>query len=230
MGDAALGRADPAALPRPVRGAASLPGQERARGGADALGLVLGASGVGAIFSGLWLGQRGIGRRYVLWAYVGWGISVLCLAGYALTDEIWQAVAIGFVSGIGFTVGNIIWVTLMHRYVPDGLLGRVSALDWMVSIGLTPISFALAGPLAEAFGVEATLIGAGILACAVSFAFLAVPGIRDPERWEVASSGACLVALDQPPGTHRGAPRGHRRALRRGRRSAARGRAGAASW
>ena len=159
-------------------------------GGADALGLVLGASGVGAIFSGLLLGQRGIGRRYVLWAYVGWSISVLCLAGYALTTEIWQAVAIGFVSGMGFTVGNIIWVTLMHRYVPTGLLGRVSALDWLVSIGLTPISFALAGPLAETFGVEATLIGAGILAGIASIAFLAVPGIRDPERWEVPAAEA----------------------------------------
>lgn len=157
-------------------------------GGADALGLVLGASGVGAIFSGLLLGQRGIGRRYVLWAYVGWSLSVLCLAGYALTTEIWQAVAIGFVSGMGFTVGNIIWVTLMHRYVPTGLLGRVSALDWLVSIGLTPISFALAGPLAETFGVEATLIGAGILAGIASIAFLAVPGIRDPEGWDVPAA------------------------------------------
>ena len=153
-------------------------------GGADALGLVLGASGVGAIFSGLLLGQRGIGRRYVLWAYLGWGVSVLCLSGYALTSAIWQAVVIGFISGMGFTVGNIIWVTLMHRYVPTGLLGRVSALDWFVSIGLTPISFALAGPLAEAIGVQATLIGAGILASIACFAFLAVPGIREPERWD----------------------------------------------
>ena len=91
---------------------------------------------------------------------------------------------IGFVSGMLFTVGNIIWVTMMHRHVPSELLGRVSALDWLVSIGLTPISFALAGPLAEAVGVEATLIGAGVLAGIASIAFLAVPGIRDPERWD----------------------------------------------
>ena len=159
-------------------------------GGAAALGLVLGAAGVGAIFSALLLGQRGIGRRYVLWAYVGWGISVLCLSAYALTTEIWQAVVIGFVSGMAFTVGNIIWVTLMHRYVPAGLLGRVSALDWMVSIGLTPISFALAGPAADTFGVEATLIGAGILACIANFVFLLVPGIREPERWADAPAAA----------------------------------------
>ena len=101
VGDPALGGADPAALPR-ARSRCSCPSSSRTSSEAerDALGLVLGASGVGAIFSGLWLGQRGIGRRYVLWAYVGWGLSVLCLAGYALTTEIWQAVAIGFVSGM----------------------------------------------------------------------------------------------------------------------------------
>ena len=161
-------------------------------GDADVLGLILGASGVGAIVSGLMLGQRGIGRHFVLWAYVGWGVSVFCLVGYALAASAWQAVVIGFVSGLGFTVGNVIWVTMIHRYVPTELLARVSALDWLVSIGLTPISFALAGPLAEAVGVEATLIGAGVLATAACFAFLAVPGIRDPERW--AAEPAHLVS------------------------------------
>jgi MFS family permease len=157
-------------------------------GGADVLGIVLGASGVGAIVSGLAIGQRGIGRRYVLWAYVGWGLSVFSLVGYALATAAWQAVLIGFFSGLAFTVGNIIWVTMMHRHVPTELLGRVSALDWLVSIGLTPISFALAGPLAEAIGAEATLIGAGVLATIASFAFLAVPGLRDPERWDAEAT------------------------------------------
>ncbi len=153
-------------------------------GNADTLGVILGASGVGAILTGLVIGQRGIGRRYVLWAYVGWSSSVLLLAGYAFATAAWQAVLIGFVSGILFTVGNIIWITMIHRHVPGELLGRVSALDWLVSIGLTPISFALAGPVAEAIGVKATLIGAGVLAAIASFGFLAVPGIRDPEEWD----------------------------------------------
>jgi DHA3 family tetracycline resistance protein-like MFS transporter len=153
-------------------------------GDADVLGVILGASGVGAIVSGVLMGQRGLGRRFVLRAYVGWGVAVACLVGYPLATAAWQAVLIGFVSGLAFTVGNVIWVTMIHRYVPTELLARVSALDWMVSIGLTPISFAIAGPIAEAIGVEATMIGAGVLAAIACFAFLAVPGIRDPERWE----------------------------------------------
>ena len=155
-------------------------------GDADVLGVILGASGVGAIVSGLVLGQRGIGRRYVLSAYLAWAVSVFSLVGYALATDAWQAVAIGFGAGLSFTVGNIIWVTMIHRHVPAELLGRVSALDWLVSIGLLPVSFALAGPLADAFGVETTLIGAGILATIFALVFLAVPGLRDPERWDAA--------------------------------------------
>ena len=46
------------------------------------------------------------------------------------------------------TAGTIVWVTLKQREVPAALLGRVSSLDWLISIGLLPISFALTGPVA----------------------------------------------------------------------------------
>ena len=48
----------------------------------------------------------------------------------------------------------------MHRLVPTSLLGRVSSLDWLVSVSLIPVSFALTGPIADAVGVGLTLIGA----------------------------------------------------------------------
>ncbi len=38
-----------------------------------------------------------------------------------------------------------------QRLVPRHLLGHVSSLDWFVATGLTPISFALVGPLAAGF-------------------------------------------------------------------------------
>ena len=49
-----------------------------------------------------------------------------------------------------FEVGQIIWITLLQTLVPRELLGRVSSLDWLVSIGLVPVSFALTGPVAGA--------------------------------------------------------------------------------
>jgi hypothetical protein len=58
------------------------------------------------------------------------------------------------------------------------LLGRVSSLDWLISIGLLPLSFALTGPVSGAIGVQATLIGAGALGAVVTFGALLLPGMR----------------------------------------------------
>lgn len=62
------------------------------------------------------------------------------------------------------------------------MLGRVTSLDWLVSISLTPISFAIVGPVAAAVGVRETLIGAGIVGAMITTAFLFLPGMRDLER------------------------------------------------
>ena len=43
------------------------------------------------------------------------------------------------------------------------MLGRVSSLDWLISISLLPVSFAITGPVAGLVGVRATLVGAGLI-------------------------------------------------------------------
>ena len=48
------------------------------------------------------------------------------------------------------------------------MLGRVSSLDWLISIGLLPISFALTAPVASVIGVRATLVGAGLVGAAIT--------------------------------------------------------------
>jgi hypothetical protein len=152
-------------------------------GGAEALGLIFAAAGVGAIGSSLLLAQRGLPRRHVLWMYIGWTVAIGSLAGYALATATWQAMMIAVLEGAFLAIGGVTWVTLIQTHVPNEMLGRVSSLDWLVSFGLTPVSFALAGPAAEAFGVETTMLVAGAGGAALTAAFLLVPGIRDPERW-----------------------------------------------
>jgi hypothetical protein len=90
--------------------------------------------------------------------------------------------AVAFVSESCITALVVIWFTLLQRLVPGHLLGRVSSLDWLISIGGVPLSFAVVGPLAAAFGVDATLIGAGLIGAAVTIGFMLFPGARDPER------------------------------------------------
>jgi DHA3 family tetracycline resistance protein-like MFS transporter len=108
-----------------------------------------------------------------------WGLAGFALIGYALVTAVWQLAVCAFAFGLLSGAGNPIWATLMQVRVPPSLRGRVASLDWLVSVGLTPVSFALTGPLAAAFGAEVVLLAAGILAGGVTLVVLyAVPGLR----------------------------------------------------
>jgi DHA3 family tetracycline resistance protein-like MFS transporter len=61
------------------------------------------------------------------------------------------------------------------------MLGRVSSLDWLISIGLLPLSFAVTAPVAEALGARATLVGAAIIGAAATLGALFLPGMRSIE-------------------------------------------------
>jgi len=151
-------------------------------GGPETLGLVFAMGGLGAILGAVVMGQRGVPRRHITFMYVVWTMATLAVAGYGLARASWQAMTAGFVFNCFETVGTIVWATTKHRLVPGALLGRVSSFDWMISIGLVPISFAITGPVAAVFGARTTLVGAGVLGAAVTLGGLFLPGMRDIER------------------------------------------------
>ena len=129
---------------------------------AATFGFVLGAGGLGAILAAVVVGRGGgLPRRAVTLMFVAWTVATLLTGAFALANSAMQMYAIAFVIFGANAIGMIVWNTLMHTLVPQELLGRVSSLDWFVSIGLIPVSFALTGPIAELAGAQATLIGAG---------------------------------------------------------------------
>lgn len=150
-------------------------------GDAADLGLVYAMGGAGAVVAAVKLGQ-GLPRRYMTFMYVAWALSDFGMIIYAFAGQMWHAMAIRFVTGGAATAGLIVWGTLMHRLVPTHLLGRVSSLDWLMSISLVPLSFALTGPVAQGIGDDATMLWAGLLGSAVTTAFLFVPGVRATEK------------------------------------------------
>ena len=150
--------------------------------GAGGFGLVLAAAGVGAIGVSLAVGQLGIPRRYLTFMYALWTVATLPLAGYAVGTHLWQFVLLGAVYGGCMTGGMVVWGTLMSTRVPPDLRGRVHSLDWFVSIGLTPISFALTGPLSKAIGIDATLILAAILPAVACVVLFVVARLREDEQ------------------------------------------------
>jgi DHA3 family tetracycline resistance protein-like MFS transporter len=151
-------------------------------GGADDLGLVFAWAGAGAILASVVVAQRGLPRRHMRFMYVAFALEVSGMAAYAFAAEPWHAMAIAFVAGGCATSGMVVWGTLTQSLVPARLLGRVRSLDWLLSIGLLPVSYAITGPIAGAIGAEATLIGAGVLGGITTLAFMLVPGLYDTER------------------------------------------------
>jgi len=141
-------------------------------GGADGLGLVLAAGGVGALAASIVMGQRGAPRRPLVVVYVAWAIAAFALIGYAQADAVWQAALVSAVSIGALVTGQILWESLLQRSVPGVLLGRVASFDSFVSSGLVPLSFAITGPIADALGPRTTLRWAGVFSGGILLAFL----------------------------------------------------------
>lgn len=156
--------------------------KNRLHAGGDTFGAIRAAGGVGAILSALVISRAGLPRRRVTLMFAAWALQSVLLVGYAVATGARTFVAISLLSGAAGAAGNVVWGSLMMTLVPAQLRGRVSSLDWLVSIGLIPLSFAITGPIAQAAGAEATLLVAGGLGGAAMIAFLAVPGVRDPQR------------------------------------------------
>jgi DHA3 family tetracycline resistance protein-like MFS transporter len=162
-------------------------------GSAADLGLVFAAGGVGSVGCAIAIGRRGLPRRDITFMYVAWTAGTLALAGYGFAFALWQLMAVSLVFNALETAGTIVWATAKQRHVPAALLGRVSSLDWLISTGLLPLSFALTGPVSAAIGPQATLIGAGALGALVTSAGLLVRGIRTIDG-EAAPGGVVLAA------------------------------------
>jgi MFS family permease len=163
--------------------------------GAGGYGAVLAATGVGAVVTSLALSQTGLPRRYLTFMYAAWAVETLPLLAYAFGTALWQLVLAAVVSGACMSAGMVVWGTLMSTRVPAELRGRVHSLDWFVSIGLTPVSFALTGPVSAAIGIDATLMLAAIAPAVATAALFVVAGLRrDEERYPDAAAGAPAAA------------------------------------
>jgi hypothetical protein len=70
-----------------------------------------------------------------------------------------------------FSLFEIWWETALVRHIPPNALSRVNAYDWMGSLALLPVGFAIAGPLASALGAR-TVLGVGAGAALVMLALV----------------------------------------------------------
>ncbi|MGB9183008.1 MAG: MFS transporter [Solirubrobacteraceae bacterium] len=138
-------------------------------GGAGLFGVLESVAGAGAVIGSL-IGLRWRPARPMLAGLLltlAWPLqNVLFALGAPVALMIISAIA----SGYGFSLFGVWWETALARHIPAAALSRVSAYDWMGSLALLPVGFAIAGPLAGSFGARFVLgVGGGL-----AFAMLVV--------------------------------------------------------
>ncbi|WP_299038400.1 MFS transporter [uncultured Pseudokineococcus sp.] len=190
--------------------------RDRAGGGPQDHALVLAAFGVGGAVASLVVASRPMPRRYLTVMILLWGAGCLPLALFGVATAVWVMVVAGAVVGATFQAATVIWGTLLQRRVPPSLLGRVSSLDFFVSLAFMPVSMALAGPASAALGLEPVFLVAGaapVLLAVVALAAGRLPadelahpldGAPDPAGAVVAGSGGAADPV--PPGAAGPAP------------------------
>ncbi len=152
--------------------------KDEAGGGPREHAYVLAAFGIGGAIASLIVASLRLPRRYLTVMNLLWGVGCIPLVLFGLSSQVWVMVVAGFLIGALFQAGMVIWGTLLQRRVPPALLGRVSSLDFFVSLAFMPISMALAGPVSELIGLQTTFLVAGLVP--VVLATIAILAARLP--------------------------------------------------
>ena len=152
-------------------------------GGPNTLGLLMTATGVGALTGALYLAQResvvGLGR-IIMWASAVFGIGLVI---FSLTTSLWPAFLVLAIAGCGFMIHLAATNTILQTIVEERLRGRVMSFYTMAFFGTVPIGSLLGGVMAERYGAPRTVLVSGIVCLAGSawFAYK-LPAIREVIR------------------------------------------------
>jgi MFS family permease len=148
-------------------------------GGAQTLGFLMAASGVGAFGGAIYLIGRksvvGLGKLIAISpAIMGFG-----LIGFGLSRVLWLSLIMMLFVGWGFIIQFAGGNTFLQTIVEDDKRGRVMSIYTMAFFGVTPFGNLVGGGLAYYIGAPNTVIIGGII-CILGAAFFTkqLPGLQ----------------------------------------------------
>lgn len=151
-------------------------------GGAPAWATMLTAELIGGIIGGVIAFKIQIPRPFLLYCLTGIPM-VVQFAGFASGWPLMPLLISAMLTGVSFALAGTIWFTALQRFIPSDSLSRVSSFDWLGSMVLNPIGYAIIGPLSAAIGERKTMGYAAVLIAVATFVPLTMPaviGIRLP--------------------------------------------------
>jgi MFS family permease len=152
-------------------------------GGASALGMLMGSSGLGALTGALILAKRqqlrGLGR-WVAAATCAFGVSLIL---FSQSRNFWLSMLFMYPAGLFLMTQMAASNTLIQSMVPDRLRGRVMAVYSMMFMGMAPLGALLAGSLARNLSAPTVVALGGAIAVVVGILFaFRLPSIRPLAR------------------------------------------------
>ncbi|MDZ8235681.1 MAG: MFS transporter [Nostoc sp. ChiQUE01a] len=145
--------------------------EEVLKGGAETLGFLMAASGVGALSGGIYLATRqtilGIGKLIALApAILGIGLISFSFSRF-LPLSLFSMLFVGLGTILQIAASN----TFLQTIVEEDKRGRLMSLYTMSFLGMIPVGNLLGGVLANRFGANNTLIFDGIacIICSIIF-------------------------------------------------------------
>ena len=146
-------------------------------GGPHTLGLMMTATGTGALAGAIWLASRrsvlGLGRVIPISAAV-FGLG---LAAFAWSTTLWLSLPLLVLTGAGFMTQMASSNTIVQTIVDDDKRGRVMSFFMMAFLGTAPFGSLLAGSMAERYGAPRTLVFGGV--CCLAGAAWFARGLED---------------------------------------------------
>ena len=151
--------------------------------GARGLGILMGASGVGALAGSIMLALRSTVRGLGRWVAVSCTIFGATLIAFGLSRALWLSVAILVPLGAAMMVQMSSSNTLIQSMVPDELRGRVMAAYTMMFMGMGPLGSLAGGTVADRVGAPiAVMAGGAITIVAAAIFSMRLPVLRGPAR------------------------------------------------
>lgn len=149
------------------------------RGAALQLGWLNSAWGIGVVLGGVTLSAWGGFRRRSITSLTGltlMGVGFV-IVGVAPANALWLAIVGNLVAGLMNPITNAPLIAMLQAVVEPQMQGRIFTLIGSLSGAMSPLSLAIAGPLADVIGVRAWYVMGGLLCTIIGIGAFFIPAI-----------------------------------------------------
>jgi MFS family permease len=124
----------------------------------DYVGFSVAAAGVSGALGALVVANLPMPKRRIRMMWIYWSVGSMTALVMGIATNFWEVIIFPIAVSPTIIFGNVIFESMMQSEVPRELLGRVSSVDWFVSLGVAPLGLVIASQVANVIGVRAYFV------------------------------------------------------------------------